>query len=203
MTTGATEADARWLATLQRLVGRAAHELKGALNGVSINLEVIRSRVERSNATASTVGSFAVSATSQLDEVISLSEALLGLTRAAAEPVEVGVEARRIAILLGAAARSNGGQLTVDDARALAAVGRTSASGSAVRAALGECMLAAVDLSKNVGCAAVADSPATTVRIDARDDGALDLNPELVAMARGAGIDIRAEHSTVLIVFPG
>jgi len=39
--------DVLWLDTLQRICTRAAHELKGALNGVSVNLEVVRSRSER------------------------------------------------------------------------------------------------------------------------------------------------------------
>ena len=102
MTASSWEVDARWLEALHRLVGRAAHELKGALNGVSVNQEVIRSRSENPNAMASAVSPFAAAAASQLDVVISLTDALLGLTRPAREPVDVGLEARRIAILLGA-----------------------------------------------------------------------------------------------------
>src|SRR5437762_998561 len=37
-------ADELWLAVQQEICGRAAHEIKGALNGVSVNLEVVRSR---------------------------------------------------------------------------------------------------------------------------------------------------------------
>ena len=128
-----------------RLVGRSAHELKGALNGVSVNQEVIRSRAEKANMMAASLSSFAAAAAEQLDVVISLTEALLGLTRTAPEPMDVGVEVRRIAILLGAAARSDGKQLTLDDAAALSALGVTSAPGSAVRLAICESLLAAVD----------------------------------------------------------
>ena len=39
--------DAMWLATLQGICARAAHELRGALNAVAVNLEVARSRSER------------------------------------------------------------------------------------------------------------------------------------------------------------
>src|SRR5436190_20722153 len=118
MTASSPELDARWLAALARLVDRAAHELKGALNGVSINQEVIRSRAEQATASAASVSSFAAAAADQLDVVISLTEALLALTRRASEPVEVGAELRRIAILLGAAARSDGKRVTFDDATA-------------------------------------------------------------------------------------
>jgi len=127
MTASSSELDARWLAALARLVDRAAHELKGALNGVSVNQEVIRSRAEKPNTSAASVSSFAAAAADQLDVVISLTEALLALTRRAREPVDVGAEVRRIAILLGAAARSDGKRLTVDDATAWSSVGATSA----------------------------------------------------------------------------
>src|SRR5215208_2488748 len=122
MTASSSELDARWLAALARLVDRAAHELKGALNGVSVNQEVIRSRAEKANTSAASLSSFAGAAADQLDAVISLTEALLGLARKAREPINVGIEARRIAILLGAAARSDGKQLTIDDAAAWSAI---------------------------------------------------------------------------------
>ena len=46
--------DARvlWLAMVQRLMGRAAHDVKDSLNGVAVNLEVIRSRAARADAPA-------------------------------------------------------------------------------------------------------------------------------------------------------
>jgi hypothetical protein len=100
-TASSREIDALWLDALYRLVGRSAHELKGALNGVSVNQEVIRSRAEKANMMAASLSSFAAAASEQLDMVISLTEALLGLTRKGPEPTNVGVEVRRIAILLG------------------------------------------------------------------------------------------------------
>src|SRR4051812_36940492 len=116
-------ADVRWLDALQRLAGRSAHELKGVLNGVSVNLEVIRSRAARANSTASAVSSFAEAASAQLDDVIELSEALLALARAPREPVDIGTELRRIAILLASAARADGHRLVVDDQAALSRLG--------------------------------------------------------------------------------
>ena len=121
MTASSSELDARWLAALARLVDRAAHELKGALNGVSVNQEVIRSRAEKPNTSAASVSSFAAAAADQLDVVISLTEALLALTRRAREPVDVGAEVRRIAILLGAAARSDGKRPSISYGKRLSA----------------------------------------------------------------------------------
>ena len=202
MTASSSELDARWLAALARLVDRAAHELKGALNGVSVNQEVIRSRAGKPNTSAASVSSFAAAAADQLDVVISLTEALLALTRRAREPVDVGAEVRRIAILLGAAARSDGKRLTIDDAMAWSSVGATSASGSAVRLAICECLLVAVDGSTDVRCVALADERAPGMRIESGEGNAVMVEPEIVAAAADAGITIRAEPSAVLISFP-
>jgi hypothetical protein len=202
MTASSREIDARWLDALSRLVGRAAHELKGALNGVSVNQEVIRSRAEKPNTMAASLSTFAAAAAGQLDAVISLTDALLGLTRKGPEPIVVGVEVRRIAILLGAAARSDGKHLTLDDAGALSALGATSAPGSAVRLAICESLLAAVDASTNVHCTAVADPRTPMIRIESSDGNAMTVESEIVIAAADAGITIRAEPSAVSISFP-
>jgi signal transduction histidine kinase len=70
-----------WLAALQRAIGRASHDVKDSLNGVSVNLEVIRSRAARPEAPASAVSVFAEAAGQQLERLSSLIEALLALGR--------------------------------------------------------------------------------------------------------------------------
>jgi len=202
MTVSSEEIDALWLEALNRLVARAAHELKGALNGVSVNQEVIRSRAEKPNITAASLATFVGAAVGQLGVVISLTDALLGLTRRAREPVDIGVEVRRIAILLAAAASADGKQLTIDDGEAFTALGVTSATGSAVRLAICECMLAAVEASTNVHCMAVADSRMPAIRIESKDGSAMAIEAGLVGAAGDAGITIQAEHSAVSIGFP-
>src|SRR5205814_1523332 len=99
--------DALWLDTLQRICTRAAHELKGALNGVSVNLEVVRSRSERSSSPASSVAKFASSATDQLGAVIAMTDALLSLARPSREPVDIGAVIRRLDTLVAPAARTD------------------------------------------------------------------------------------------------
>ena len=202
MTATSREIDALWLDALYRLVGRSAHELKGALNGVSVNQEVIRSRAEKPNMTAASLSSFATAAADQLDMVMSLTEALLGLTRKGQDPIDVGVEVRRIAILLGAAARSDGKQLSLDDAAALSALGATSAPVSAVRLAICESLFAAVEANTNVHCTAIADPRTPVIRIESTDGNAMTVESEIVIAAAEAGIAIRAEPSAVSISFP-
>jgi len=195
-------ADARWLDALQRLAGRSAHELKGVLNGVSVNVEVIRSRAERANAAASAVASFAEAASAQLDDVIELTEALLALARAPHEPIEIGVELRRIAILLASAARADGRRLSVDDAASLGRLGVTSAPGSAVRLAICESLFAAIDAGHETRCHAVSGEDAARLRIDVVGAERISLAGDITAAVAEYGIEIQLDHSAISISFP-
>ncbi|CAN5318771.1 hypothetical protein BH09GEM1_BH09GEM1_47550 [soil metagenome] len=96
-----------WLATLQRAIGRASHDVKDALNGVSVNLEVIRSRAARADTPASAVASFGESAGHQLERLTSLIEAVLALGRAERTPVDVGLTLRRVVTICGASTSSD------------------------------------------------------------------------------------------------
>src|SRR5262245_10475014 len=110
-TESSTRIDALWLATLERICSRAAHEVKGALNGVAVNVEVVRSRAERPEAQAAAVRSFAGAASDQLEVVIGMTDALLSLARPAPLPVELASTLRRFDALLGPASRADGRRL--------------------------------------------------------------------------------------------
>jgi len=194
--------EARWLDALQRLASRAAHELRGALNGVSVNVEVVRSRSAKASASAAALEPFADAASAQLDDVIELTEALLGLTRSAREPVEIATETKRIVTLLSAAARADSRRLTIDDVPALNGIGTTSAAASAVRFVVCECLLAAVEASAKTRCMAVSGAALPTLRIDALDGEAITLPGDLVAVAADSGVDIQVEPSAISISFP-
>lgn len=194
--------EARWLDALQRLASRAAHELRGALNGVSVNVEVVRSRAAKATASAAALEPFADAASAQLDDVIELTEALLGLTRAGREPVEIATETKRIVTLLSAAARADSRRLTIDDVPTLNGIGTTSVPASAVRYVVCECLLAAVEASTKTRCGAVSGAALPAIRIDALDGGTISLPSDLVALAADAGIDIQVEPSAISISFP-
>src|SRR3954471_4162858 len=85
-----------WLATLQRALGRASHDVKDSLNGVSVNLEVVRSRAARPDAPASAVAPFAEAAGQQLDRLTTLIEAVLALGRSERDPADVALTLRRV-----------------------------------------------------------------------------------------------------------
>jgi signal transduction histidine kinase len=87
---------AGWLASQQALAGRAAHELKNTLNGVAVNVEVVRSRLARPGVQPEQVQRFAEAASSQLEQLTRQVEALLALTRAPHDPVDLGTIVRQL-----------------------------------------------------------------------------------------------------------
>jgi signal transduction histidine kinase len=197
----ASAVDLLWLDALQRICARSAHELKGALNGVSVNLEVVRSRAEKPDAAASAVRSFAISAADQFEIVIEMAVALLSLGREVRGPVEIASTVRHIVVLLEPAARADGRRLELEGS--LSELGVTSAEGNAPRLAIGSCLLSAIDASPHVVCSGSADGGMSVVRIVSAAAAALTPPASsIVEAAADAGIHIQAERSAISIVFP-
>lgn len=196
MISSSSTADALWLDTLNRICGRAAHELKGVLNGVSVNLEVVRSRAAKPDAPASAVASFANSASTQFDAVMDMTEGLLALSRATSGPVDAGVTVRRLAALLIPVARADSKELTID--RSVDSFGVVSADGRAVRLALGSAMFAAVD----AGTAASVRAANGAIEVAVEGGSFTPLADEVVAALKDAGIEMQAEPSAITITFP-
>jgi hypothetical protein len=130
----AGDAGVLWLATLQRALARASHDVKDALNGVSVNLEVIRSRARRAGADGASLTPFADAAGQQLERLTNLLEAVLALGRAEREPVDVAVVLRRIATLCNASSSSP--EAAIEVVHALGDPAVTPVRGEAVRLAL-------------------------------------------------------------------
>jgi signal transduction histidine kinase len=191
--------DQLWLDTLQRICARAAHEVKGALNGVSVNLEVVRSRAERADASAESVQRYAAAAAEQLGAVITMTDAVLVLARQAREPVEIGGLIRRLEALLAPAARADGRVLEVGEA--LDGIGGTSAGAGAVRLALGSAMLSAIEQSMHVTCR-VDSTGDPCLRMESADGTDLRMDDAVVAALADAGIEVHAAPSALSIVFP-
>ena len=129
--------DALWLATLQKLSAHVAHDLKGALNGVSVNLEVVRSRSEKESTTGADVHRFAANASEQMAVVIRATTALLSLARGTRGPVEVSMVAKQVANLLDDMSSAAGGRFRVTVDGGMAA--ETAAPLNATRLAVVEC----------------------------------------------------------------
>jgi signal transduction histidine kinase len=194
--------DELWLDVLQQISARTAHELKGALNGVAVNLEVVRSRSARSEAAAASVAPFASSAADQLDAVVEMSEALLALARAAREPLDVNETIRSIASLLSPSARAEGGSLRIEPASREPGVGTVRARGNIVRLVIGATLLAALARKGDIRCRVELGDEAI-VSVECADaEGPLELLPDVLAAASMASVRIHTEGQSISLAFP-
>src|SRR3954467_1149191 len=105
--------DELWLSCQQRLVAHIAHDLKGALNGASVNVEVVRGRSERPETGITEVAQYAAAAGDQLAIVIRMTTALLTVARPIRGPVDVGTIARNLGALIDETFRVAGLKLEV------------------------------------------------------------------------------------------
>jgi signal transduction histidine kinase len=195
-----------WLETLQQINARASHEVKGALNGVAVNLEVVRSRAAKADAVAVAVSPFASSASDQLELVIEIADALLLLGRAPREPVDLGATIRQLVAILGPSARSEGGSLRLDESAGEAKSVR--AQGNLVRLTIGAALLAALRAEgemrqRHVRCR-VEVGEETVVSVERVDDSSterLQIEPEIMAAATGGGIRVQLEEHAISFAF--
>ena len=205
MPTSAAPADAGvlWLATLQRALARAAHDVKDALNGVSVNLEVVRTRASRVDAPASAVAPYADAAAQQLERLTALLDAVLALGRSERAPADVGITLRRIAALCSASSASSDARVTVREA--LVGDARTSVAGDAVRLALTAPLLDAVASRKGesreaVVCELMDDGDALVVRLLA--DRPVLMPSDAADVLRAAGVRWTESANDLSLVFP-
>jgi signal transduction histidine kinase len=204
--TAAEDLGALWLSTLQRAIGRASHDVKDALNGVSVNLEVVRSRAAKPDAPASAVAQFGEAAGQQLERLTTLVESVLALGRSEREPADVGVTLRRLATLCGASASSADAAIELRD-RGDAGSTSTRVKGDAVRLALAAPLLDAVAGTDRYNRASV------VVATLGGDDGAVLVNiaaagrrvamPEALAdVLRTAGVRWTEGEQDLSLAFP-
>jgi nitrogen fixation/metabolism regulation signal transduction histidine kinase len=102
-----------WLGALARLAGRAAHELKNPLNGLALNIEVLRSRSARAGTEGAALAPYAAAAAAELERTIPLVEALLALARPLSNPVDLRIAIQPFLALYGAIAAAGDGSLDV------------------------------------------------------------------------------------------
>jgi len=205
MPTSAASADAGvlWLAALQRALGRAAHDVKDALNGVSVNLEVVRSRASRADAPASAVAPYAEAAAQQLERLTALLDAVLALGRSERAPVDVGITLRRVAAVCSASNASADARVTVRDGRIDDA--RTTVPGDAVRLALAMPLLDAVvgrkgETRNAVVCELEGDGEAVVVRLLA--DRPIAMPADIADVVRAAGVRWIESANDLSLIFP-
>jgi hypothetical protein len=195
------EVEVLWLDALQQVAGRAAHEIKGALNGVCVNLEVVRSRAASQAAgPASAVARFAEAASGQLEELVAMNEALLALTRRPRDLVDVLATAGQLVALLGPVAKADGGALQIVGAPSNGG-GATSAPAAAVRLVLATAMLRALDRRTATTCRVEAGD-GMVIRLECADGGTIELDPRVAAAAADAGIRVTGRPGGISLAFP-
>jgi hypothetical protein len=193
-------AELLWLETLQLVAGRTAHELKGALNGVSVNLEVVRGRAAHPELPASAVARFAGSAATQLDQVIEMNEALLALARRPREPVDVAATLRHLGALLVPGAVAGGTAVSVDASADLGSV-EAAAPAPLLRALLGRLLLGVIEAGGGAVNLRAADGAVVVEAVASRR--AVALGEPLLAAAAGAGVRASTEGLVFTLTFPG
>lgn len=200
MATGPVDDERLWLETLQLVTGRASHELKGALNGVSVNLEVVRGRAANPELPASALARFADSAATQLDHVIEMNEALLALARRPREPADVAATLRHVAALVVPGATVSGMVITVDASTDGIPVD-AGVPALVVRTVLARILLAMVEAGGGDVRLRVVDG---TLAIDAVATGnAIRLDERTAALAAAAGIHSHVDGQAFTLTFPG
>jgi signal transduction histidine kinase len=214
---GGGDVGALWLTTQQAIAGRVAHEIRNTLNGVAVNVEVVRSRLARVAAGQSGNGpaygaqpgqgslTFAETASLEFERVSAQTEALLALVRPVRRPADVALVAAQLATLLRLVAQRDGGVITVegtDDGGA-----RTSMDGEAVRLVVAQAMLAALTdgIAFDVRCTvtiAPGEGPRLTMTRTGSDEPIV-LPADVARVAGDAGMRTASHAGTgLLLLFP-
>ncbi|HET7621353.1 MAG TPA: histidine kinase dimerization/phospho-acceptor domain-containing protein [Gemmatimonadaceae bacterium] len=176
---------------MQTLADRAAHEIRNPLNGLAVNLEVVRSRAARGKGDLASIGRFADSASGELERAAELVQALLELARPLATPVDLWSALRPMVALHNAMAIA-GAKVGADvgDDGATAAV-TLEPRGDAVLTVAADPVVSRLALAAALDAAAKARTPAVVkCSIEARevgeDDGVRGRDGQVVAMLRCA-----------------
>lgn len=135
-----------WAATFSVLATRIAHDFRNALNGVAVNLEVVRGRSAR-GAAASDIAPFAATAASQFEAASSAAEALLAFARPEPAGVDVAAITHRLTRLL---ALRPGSDVRVADRSGGRA--QTLAPADIVRAAVARSVLNGLGAGASISC---------------------------------------------------
>ena len=191
---------ALWLNTLHEIMDRSAHEVKDSLNGVSLNLEVIRSRSSRAGTAAKDIASFAEAASGQFETLTARVEAMLALARPPrAGSADLAQSLKLLSTLLVPAARADGRTLTVDGYEQSVPTG---APALAVRLALASGMLSLVKGSKSGRCT-LQSGLEPVVRFSHESAVTCSLDSAVAEALAGCNINTRRSDHDLLIEFPG
>jgi nitrogen fixation/metabolism regulation signal transduction histidine kinase len=176
---------------------RVAHEIKNPLNGLALNLEVVRSRSEREGVERSALSPYATAAASELEQTIPLVEALLSLARPSAFPVDLRTALRPLATLYGAIARAAGGSLRIrNDSEQMFVAG----DGTTVRVLLAELLDASVGEKREVNGTVIRRGE--HVALSLNTPLARPIGRDVQRLGDACGMQLTHDHGETLLMFP-
>jgi hypothetical protein len=174
--------------------------VKDALNGVSLNLEVTRSRTRTGEGVDSaSLTAFAEAAADQLELVSARVEALLFLARPARGDVDVAAALRFLATLLVPAAKSDNIPLQVDASDRSVP---TTASAVATRLALAGGLLALIKEGGGRCALEPGKGGETVVRFSHESAGTCSLGDDIASAIAAGAIRTDRSGTDLLIIFP-
>ena len=186
-----------WLGALGRLAGRAAHELKNPLNGLALNLEVVRSRSLRVGTDGPALAPYAAAAASELERTVPLVDALLALARPLPNPVDLRVAIQPLLVLYRAIAVAGGGSLDmVYEAEQMF----VNTDGDTVRALIAEAL--DVTVGANLEIAGKIASSNGSISIRMVGGAGRPIAPRMEALAAEHDIQLNADEEETLLLFP-
>ena len=188
---------ALWLATLQRLANRAAHDVRNALNGVAVNVEVVRSRAGR-GADGSAIAPFATAAAAQVEILSAQVDALMTLLRPAVGAVDLGALLGRLTALVQ---DTSGKEVITLDLPVSSGAVSSGAGGDATRLAVAAALLAALEQPGRVVCRLGTDGT-PTVYISSDAGGAPVVAQDIIDTVTAAGIQLRSSPEGITLTFP-
>lgn len=186
-----------WLGALGRLAGRAAHELKNPLNGLALNLEVVRSRSARSGIEGSALLPYANAAASELERVLPLVDALLALARPLPNPVDLRAVLPPLLVLYRAIAVAGEGSLELGYQADQMFV---SADGDTVRALVAEALDVTIGANLEVEGKVSGSDGAFAVRLVG--GAGRPIASRMEALAAEHDIKFTADEDETLLLFP-
>jgi hypothetical protein len=187
-----------WVDTLQRVGGLVSHEVRGALNGMSLNVDVLRTRSAKSGPAAS-LAPFAENVSAQLEALISMTEGLVALVRPVHEPADVGALAAHLVAVL-APAVADGGSLRMQRADGIGET-LTSVSGDVARLTIASALLAAVERGGKIQCR-VSGADEQVILTVAGSGAALEVDGDVAMAAAEAGLRIDRRPEGLTLIFP-
>jgi signal transduction histidine kinase len=179
------------------LAGRAAHELKNPLNGLALNLEVVRSRSARAGTEASALAPYTAAAVAELERTIPLVEALLALARPLPNPVDLRIALQPFLALYGAIAGAGGGSLdVVYEAEQMF----VNADGDTVRALVAEAI--DVTIGSNLDVAGRVGDSESSISIRLVGGAGRPVAAKMERLAAEHDIRLISDEDETLLLFP-